>query len=162
MFVATLLVAVGWNYAFVYVWFMRLCWWFMCLCVHYSYVFVYVYVCLCVCLWIMCNIMCDLGQKMTTSDFWHCILAFWKLSEVTDLGWPHTYPQCLNGLFFGGGGDHEVLRRNKRPILHADLLIVPLDTFWRELGFLTHFALRRFSRWGWRCSLPESASQIFD
>ena len=31
------------------------------------------------------DIMHDLGQKMTTSNLWHCILTFQRSSEITDL-----------------------------------------------------------------------------
>ena len=32
------------------------------------------------------DIMHGLGQRMTTSDLWFCILTFQRSSEVTDLG----------------------------------------------------------------------------
>ena len=32
-----------------------------------------------------------LGHDMTTSDLWHRSLTFKRSSEVTDLGWQHTY-----------------------------------------------------------------------
>ena len=67
----------------------------------------------------------DLGQHMTTSDFWHCILTFRRSSEVTDLGWSHAYPQQLIWRF---RGFLEVLWPNTWLISYIDMFLVPLYT----------------------------------
>ena len=48
------------------------------------------------------DIMSHSGQKMTTSDLWHCILTFQMSSDVNDLGWPvdTSYSVWIGG--FGG------------------------------------------------------------
>ena len=50
--------------------------------------------------------------------------------------------------FFG------VSKPNTWPLSHIDMFIVPLHTVRCHSGMLTQFALRRFGRWKWRCSLP--------
>ena len=44
----------------------------------------------------------DIGQRMTISDNWNCILTFWRTSQANDLGWPHNYLYWLNWRFFFG------------------------------------------------------------
>ena len=51
------------------------------------------------CFWVEWRHNVCLGQKMTTSDLWHCILTFRISSEVTDLGRPYTCMQWLNWRF---------------------------------------------------------------
>ena len=91
-----------------------------------------------------------LGQHMTTSDLWHCLLTFQRLSKVTDLGWPHICIVANLAVL----GCLEVPIPHTWLFSHIDMFIVPLQTIRFQSGPLTQFTLRRFCRLGWRCSLP--------
>ena len=81
----------------------------------------------------------------------HCLLTFRILSEVNDLGFPIRPNVRFNGFL-------EVLRENIRLIFHIGGLKDPRDPIRCLPGPLTKFALRRFSLWGWRCSLGECST----
>ena len=107
------------------------------------------------------DIMHGFGQLMTTSELGHWILTFQRSSEVTHLGWPHTYLISIvaNLAFLGF---LEVLSPNTWLIFHIDMFIVPLYTIRCQSEPLTQFALRRFWAWVWPCSLlGHCASQRF-
>ena len=65
----------------------------------------------------------DLGQNMTISDLWHCILAFRRSSEVTDLGRPIlTYGSLIGGFGVSWGPlTKYVVHFSHRPVLKASL-----------------------------------------
>ena len=90
--------------------------------------------------------MLDLGQ-MTSPNLCHCNLLFQRSSEVTDLGWPHTYFQGQNWRCFRFLG---VLRPHTWTASHIGLFLASLHRIRRQSPLLTQFTLRGFFRWGWR------------
>ena len=101
----------------------------------------------------------DLGQN-ATSDLWHCHLTFRRSSEITDLGWSHTY---LQWLLWHSLGFLVVPRPSMWPIFHKSLFIWSLERFRCLLVPLPQFGCGRFFRWGWHSSPREcSTSQILD
>ena len=60
----------------------------------------------------------DIGQNMTKSDLWHCILTFPSSSEITDLGRPRLTCGLIGGLQVSCGPETKYLIHfSHRPIL---------------------------------------------
>ena len=86
-----------------------------------------------------------------------------ELSKAIRVQWHwltlYIYLQCPIWRF---SGFIEVLRPNTWLLFYIDMFLVPLYTIRCQSGSLTQFALRRFCRWWWRCTLPgHCASHIF-
>ena len=83
----------------------------------------------------------DLGQHMTTSDLWHCILILQRSSEVH---WPWLTPCLPIVANMAVLGLIEVLRPNTRLIFHIQMFIVPFYTIRCQTAPLNQLALEWF------------------